>query len=652
MDYAVRLRIKSILRGYLDPKLPKHDSKRRRGKWGHQKSSKSTPSSSSFGIWQQRQPGPHLRKNAGATTLEEIQREAIEKIKLVCRRLPQAIQDIYELLLRCLKHSNFDIRLRALHIIDVLFMRSSEFRLLAFQDMHIILPSVLGTTSKPLPSPKANGLIREALEVFGRWRRNYGKLPDAGQLLRAHRYIASVLKMRFPDPNTLPRGPQGRSERRRRLQRAFLSRYVSLVKRRGAIERELPSIQRTLTELNTAFSLVIPNVADLHYPSGAQENHFSLPEFPSLFGSLDTVPPDNNQSTSSSSHAQSHEPLPSSAVPGERGLGDEEIALSGFSPFSDSGSDAERPAKTISSEELEQKEELWQGRQADLANSERDYSACEGIEKIDPVTGLPIMEGIVSLAGSSEEGNSDIAHCKLGERGGEIGHVSEAGMGFAQVKGAISSGFRTRGGAGEMDEGGIGDELEEWEAEGLDEFDDDNFAVVEEETREGHGYGEAQEDGKTGIIIRDLHSADYVEAARVLGGASRSLSIQINLGRVLSPHKNSTNHGRVKTTRSSLLPQVQPLSLTGVRETKENHVIFEAIRDLRRVVESEHLRRVRRWLRILNHVVFPRMRQEHLLRRNGVDLTGEAAKAHHKRVLEIITRLDEELGDTVNRCMY
>mmetsp|Transcript_3744 Transcript_3744/g.5930 ORF Transcript_3744/g.5930 Transcript_3744/m.5930 type:complete len:168 (+) Transcript_3744:259-762(+) len=86
-----------------------------------------------------------------------------------------------------------------------------------------------------------------------------------------------------------------------------------------------------------------------------------------------------------------------------------------------------------------------------------------------------------------------------------------------------------------------------------------------------------------------------------------------------------------------------------VEETPENRAVFDVVRDLRKVIEKQHLRQVSAWIRTLRNVAFPQRRPVPPLR-SGVHIYGETAEKRRQELLSKAENIAQKLSVAQRQC--
>eukprot|EP00466_Bigelowiella_natans_P010961 jgi/Bigna1/90846/estExt_fgenesh1_pg.C_810022 len=724
MDYEARVKVQEVLRRYLKPTVERKGDNKKSNKREFRKRTRA------------------VAEETSTETVEEIREKAIRDIKLICRKVNGAASIMFQILIGVLKDKDFQLRMHALDIIDVLFTRSKGFRLQILRDFHTILATVIGTKLKPLPLPKAACLREAGLATLwdvdeqpisiltvgwatpyalGRWYRLFGSTEGAMPLKRAYQYVVRVLQFEIPNAAAAAAsmrddGPQARTIRRNNLRALLLDRYVQLARNEGGLDSEIPNMCKTLTELKNAFALIIPDMTEVDSAS-----HFNAKATPRTLLAADT----QEEEFSRYSLTLDDHPLPTaSASPthnedlyfssdddadfkGGGGGGRGGIATSrgseegGFirdgaqggenrndrtgergegAPSSlnkgNSCDKRQRPhsASTLTTngdtrprgynddarygKGLEKKEEDEEAEEEGEEEEEKEerYEALHNT--IDPITGAPIPPAFSSRTPrpckkarvSDEEGDDDGDDDEQpndDNDGDDDGDANDDDNGDGRrdtnsSKEVREVRFLVSGGNDEAtseditatlkfedgdprtpshaDDGGIDDELEEWGGSFSDDDEDEGESSRAAEKERNALSITAKEGNET-----DLQRQDFAyESARRLvgrGGARSSISLEIGNGR----------GGQF------------------VEETPENRAVFDVVRDLRKVIEKQHLRQVSAWIRTLRNVAFPQRRPVPPLR-SGVHIYGETAEKRRQELLSKAENIAQKLSVAQRQC--
>lgn len=101
-------------------------------------------------------------------------------VRLACvpRSSEEQLSHAYRLLITQLTQGHSEIRLSAFQIVDELFTRSHQFRVLLVSDFQEFLELTLGTDSdRPLPPPReaAQRLRQAAMQAVEGWNEKFGE---------------------------------------------------------------------------------------------------------------------------------------------------------------------------------------------------------------------------------------------------------------------------------------------------------------------------------------------------------------------------------------------------------------------------------------------------------------------------------------------
>ncbi|GAB5363056.1 hypothetical protein AAMO2058_000850800 [Amorphochlora amoebiformis] len=676
MDYEARVQVQTVLTAYLEPKLPSKGSKRGRGRGEGRGRGRSQPN-------RRYQRGKGIARGRGMAsgkseagdekkgplTVEDIQKEALKRIKLICRQVPASVPMFHELLISALSSSKLRLRHRSLHIIDILFNRSQSFRHKILSDFHTIVRGAIGTKQEPLPMPKARRLQAAGLEMIGRWHRIYGNIPEALHMRNAYKYIKSVLSLNFPQVSQLPRGPQADSIRRHRLRELLLSRYMDIAKPGGEIEEEMPETTYLLSQLDGVFALLVPHVSEWSTLRPPPKPPDLQPSFPFRAA--------NSPRTQLSRIPAESPSIPAESPESPNRISAEDLQISEVSPAEDLRIPGQSP-NPIPTEDP-----------GISVESEGIPGGKTG--HIDPITGETIITAL-----QPPEASNKLERSRPISRDGK--RLRE-NPGIPSILGRTASGKRQRlsdgetknsslgdswrfseedktgnpGNLGGFDEGdgGVDDELDEWEGWLNTEQDDANTTSTQHKEKASG----LDTDGDSSDIPGDI-SGIQQESKETSGETSGSsqpprslMEISGNSGEVSgliaavseSREKSSgrfeeiseiTEQGRAEygilgkglgvVVRSHAI-EIE-LGQKWIKETEDNKVIFDQVRDLYKLLMAREFPRLERWNRTLSRVKID-IRERRIIGESSFQIYGQRAerirKELHDKVVELIGSLKE-----------
>ncbi|XP_042638884.1 UV-stimulated scaffold protein A [Orycteropus afer afer] len=187
----------------------------------------------------------------------ELNGEKMKELKKICRSSEEELRHAYHLLMTQLTQEHAEVRLSAFQVVEALFTRSHQFRVLVISNFQEFLELTLGTDhDQPLPPPRevAQKLRRAAIQAVERWHEKYGeaykKLALGYHFLRHHKQV----DFQDVDARTLAERKR-EEEKRKRLENMYKERATQA-------ERELEEmsgeIRCCLTEVESCFRLLVP----------------------------------------------------------------------------------------------------------------------------------------------------------------------------------------------------------------------------------------------------------------------------------------------------------------------------------------------------------------------------------------------------------
>nr|XP_044987776.1 UV-stimulated scaffold protein A-like [Jaculus jaculus] len=114
------------------------------------------------------------------TTSGELQLnpQKMKELKKTCKSSEEQLSHAYRLLMTQLTQDHAEIRLSAFQIMDELFSRSHQFRMLLISDFQEFLELTLGTDhdqSLPPPREVAQRLRQAAMQAVESWNEKFGE---------------------------------------------------------------------------------------------------------------------------------------------------------------------------------------------------------------------------------------------------------------------------------------------------------------------------------------------------------------------------------------------------------------------------------------------------------------------------------------------
>ncbi|KAI8321350.1 hypothetical protein GQ54DRAFT_311887 [Martensiomyces pterosporus] len=239
---------------------------------------------------------PASRLSALVTELTTTGRDTPDHAKLcelkrACRDgPPETTAAAFELLLRALSKEHAQIRISCLQVINELFVRSHQLRLLLIDELPQFLSLTLGIHQRPLPLPRghARRLKQLATECVYAWVQKFGRAYQ--RLVLAFRYLkhcakidftSAAAKYRRSDPERIQQAHEAREENRRE----YMVR--SLVSVRADMALRQPEMDATLSVLHQCFSILVPSVDGL-FDSEADAVSTEIPDACNRDGNMES----------------------------------------------------------------------------------------------------------------------------------------------------------------------------------------------------------------------------------------------------------------------------------------------------------------------------------------------------------------------------
>ncbi|GAB1289545.1 UV-stimulated scaffold protein A [Apodemus speciosus] len=176
--------------------------------------------------------------------------------KLV-RSSEEQLSHAYRLLMTQLTQEHAEIRLSAFQIVDELFTRSHQFRVLLVSDFQEFLELTLGTDSdRPLPPPReaAQRLRQAAMQAVEGWNEKFGEAYK--KLALGYHFLKHTKKVDFRDINVRTVAERKREEEKQKHLDKIHRESADRAKRE--MEEMSDEIGCCLTEVENCFKLLVP----------------------------------------------------------------------------------------------------------------------------------------------------------------------------------------------------------------------------------------------------------------------------------------------------------------------------------------------------------------------------------------------------------
>lgn len=187
----------------------------------------------------------------------QLNPEKMKELKKMCKSSEEQLSHAYRLLMTQLSQDHAEIRLSAFQIVDELFTRSHQFRVLLVSDFQEFLELTLGTDHEhPLPPPKeaAQRLKQVAMCTVEKWNERFGKAYK--KLALGYHFLRHTKKVDFRDVSARTLAERKREEEKQRhLDRLYGERARQAVREMEEMSGEIGSC---LTEVENCFKLLVP----------------------------------------------------------------------------------------------------------------------------------------------------------------------------------------------------------------------------------------------------------------------------------------------------------------------------------------------------------------------------------------------------------
>ncbi|XP_071470177.1 UV-stimulated scaffold protein A isoform X3 [Marmota flaviventris] len=187
----------------------------------------------------------------------QLNPEKMKELKKVCKSSEEQLSCAYRLLKTQLTQDHAEVRLSAFQIVDELFTRSHQFRVLLVSDFQEFLELTLGTNhEQPLPPPReaAQRLRQAALRAVEGWNERFGEAYK--KLALGYHFLKHTKKVDFQDVNgrTLAERQQ-EEQKQRHLDRIYRERAKQAEREMEEMSAEVGCC---LTEVENCFRLLVP----------------------------------------------------------------------------------------------------------------------------------------------------------------------------------------------------------------------------------------------------------------------------------------------------------------------------------------------------------------------------------------------------------
>ncbi|XP_039076338.1 UV-stimulated scaffold protein A [Hyaena hyaena] len=187
----------------------------------------------------------------------QLNPEKMKQLKKICKSSEEQLSRAYRLLTAQLSQGHAEIRLSAFQIVDQLFTRSHQFRVLVVSNFQEFLELTLGTNhEQPLPPPReaAQRLRQAATRAVQEWNGKYGAAYK--KLALGYHFLRHGKQVDFEDVNARTLAERKREEeKQKRLDRIYRERCERAIK---DMEEMSAEARCCLTEVESCFRLLVP----------------------------------------------------------------------------------------------------------------------------------------------------------------------------------------------------------------------------------------------------------------------------------------------------------------------------------------------------------------------------------------------------------
>lgn len=187
----------------------------------------------------------------------QLNAQKMKELKKICKSSEEQLSHAYRLLITQLTQGHAEIRLSAFQIVDELFTRSHQFRMLLVSDFQEFLELTLGTDSdRPLPPPReaAQRLRQAAMQAVEGWNEKFGQAYK--KLALGYHFLKHTKKVDFRDINVRTVAERKREEEKQKHLDKIHRESADRAKRE--MEEMYDEIECCLTEVENCFKLLVP----------------------------------------------------------------------------------------------------------------------------------------------------------------------------------------------------------------------------------------------------------------------------------------------------------------------------------------------------------------------------------------------------------
>nr|XP_020032855.1 UV-stimulated scaffold protein A isoform X3 [Castor canadensis] len=200
---------------------------------------------------------PELVEELTTSGEPQLNPEKMKELKKICKSSEEQLNHAYRLLMTQLTQDHAEIRLSAFQVVDELFTRSHQFRVLLVSDFQEFLELTLGTDhEQPLPPPReaAQQLRQAAMRAVEGWNEKFGEAYK--KLALGYHFLRHTKKVDFQDVNARTLAERKREEEKQKHLDKIHRERAELAQRE--IEEMSEEIRCCLTEVENCFRLLVP----------------------------------------------------------------------------------------------------------------------------------------------------------------------------------------------------------------------------------------------------------------------------------------------------------------------------------------------------------------------------------------------------------
>ncbi|XP_073898866.1 UV-stimulated scaffold protein A isoform X4 [Castor canadensis] len=160
---------------------------------------------------------PELVEELTTSGEPQLNPEKMKELKKICKSSEEQLNHAYRLLMTQLTQDHAEIRLSAFQVVDELFTRSHQFRVLLVSDFQEFLELTLGTDhEQPLPPPReaAQQLRQAAMRAVEGWNEKFGEAYK--KLALGYHFLRHTKKVDFQDVNARTLAERKREEEKQK----------------------------------------------------------------------------------------------------------------------------------------------------------------------------------------------------------------------------------------------------------------------------------------------------------------------------------------------------------------------------------------------------------------------------------------------------